>query len=145
MMGDLETLKRYVKDYIFREGIRTMKLVDPNMDLRGIKEEDIWGEDPIYPCPIAYEKMAEGIVRMGVELSNKRRRTNSLKASNVSSRGRGEDGTRVPPSRGGANGGWRGGYRGLPYRGGQEQRGSSRGGHWMPRGQPFNKRGCGNY
>jgi hypothetical protein len=41
-MGDLESLTSNFKEFIFREGIRTLKLVDPNVDLRGMeKEEDV--------------------------------------------------------------------------------------------------------
>jgi hypothetical protein len=54
--------------------------------------KDIWGEDPIHPLTAAYQKIAEGIVRMGGEFNNNRRRTHSLEFSTTSARGRGEKG-----------------------------------------------------
>jgi hypothetical protein len=41
MMADLDLMKRNLKDFIFKEGNRNMKLFDPNVDLRGLEEDDI--------------------------------------------------------------------------------------------------------
>jgi hypothetical protein len=43
MMGDLDALKKNYKDYIFREENCSLKLLDSNVDLRGLEEDDIWG------------------------------------------------------------------------------------------------------
>jgi hypothetical protein len=37
-MADLDLMKRNLKDFIFKEGNRSMKLFDPNVDLRGLEE-----------------------------------------------------------------------------------------------------------
>jgi hypothetical protein len=49
MLADLETMNRNLKDFVFCEGNRNMRLFDPNIDLRGLEEADIWSEDPVHP------------------------------------------------------------------------------------------------
>jgi hypothetical protein len=51
MMADLDLMRRNLKDFIFKEGNRNMKLFDPNVNLRGLEEDDIWGSDPVHLRP----------------------------------------------------------------------------------------------
>jgi hypothetical protein len=146
MMKDLDTLKRNYKDFIFRDGRRSMKILDPNVDLRGMEDDDIWGPDPVHPKNNVYQKIAEGIVKMAGELSGKRRRTDSLEGQQPGpSRGRGRG--HNPGVRGAARQqpSWThidGGDRGGPMR--DAARGYG-GGPRRPRGGHSNKRGRGYY
>jgi hypothetical protein len=85
MLSDLKAMKRNLKDFIFREGNRNMRLFDPNIDLRGLEEDDIWGTDPVHPRSEMYGKIAEGIVIQSGALENKqnatRKRADSLENS----------------------------------------------------------------
>jgi hypothetical protein len=67
MQNDLGTMKRNLKDFIFREGNRGMRLFDPNMDLRGMEEDNIWGDDPVHPRSETYMKIAKGIVSIDMD------------------------------------------------------------------------------
>jgi hypothetical protein len=127
MQNDLGTMKRNLKDFIFREGNRGMRLFDPNMDLRGMEEDNIWGDDPVHPRSETYMKIAKGIVRQAGALEDKqpakRKRADSLEASQQpvtsrTGRGRGGGGQSSTP--------FQGSTRGL--------RGSRGGGNWAPRG-----------
>jgi hypothetical protein len=145
MMKDLDTLKRNYKDFIFRDGRRSMKILDPNVDLRGLEDDDIWGTDPVHPKNNVYKKIAEGIVKMTGELPGKRRRSDSQDDQQPGpSRGRGAG--HNPGARGAArqqaswnliNGDGRGGPRDTArgYGGGMRR----------PRGGHSNRRGRGDY
>jgi hypothetical protein len=145
IMQDLDAMKRNLKDFMFRDGRRSMKLFNPNVDLRGLVEDDIWGDDPVHPHSSVYAKVAAGIVKMAGELPGKRRRTNSLEA-NVqpgSSRGRGS-GQQAVSSRGTMRSrGWTSsGGRGDHPRGFLRGQSSD---YWRPRGGSSHKRGRGYY
>jgi hypothetical protein len=129
MLEDLDNLKRTVKDCIFRQGNRSIKLLDPNVDMRGLEVADIWGADPVHPRAEIYTRIAEGVVRMSTALeekdSVKRKRSNSLEEQSEHHQGphRGRGGERPGASRGASGRG-----RGLiPHYGQQE-------GPWRPRG-----------
>jgi hypothetical protein len=136
MLANLETMKRNLKDFIFHEGNRSMRLFDPNIDLRGLEEADIWEDDPVHLRRETYLKIAEGIVKQSVALEDKqtakRKRTDSLEDAQQpgpsnTGRGRGD-------SRGGRGGGVQ---QPAPFRGGargQRGGGSGGGGYWMTRG-----------
>jgi hypothetical protein len=120
MMADLDLLKRNLKDFIFKEGKRSMKLFDPNVDLRGLEEAVIWGSNPVHLRPEIYGRIAEGVVKMTGMLddktSSKRKRTNSLEDDQQQRppRGGGRGGNSVTRGRLTDRGGSRRGYRGQP-------------------------------
>jgi hypothetical protein len=130
MAEDLDNMKRTLKDFVFKEGNRSVRIIDPNVDLRGLEEGDIWGPDPVHPKTEVYAKIAEGVVRMNAALEHKetakRKRSDSFEGqarqqmNHGGSRGREAPG----PSRGGAARG-RAGLNNL--RGHQD-------GQWRPRG-----------
>jgi hypothetical protein len=129
-------MKRNLKDFIFREGNRSMRLFDPNIDLRGLEEADIWEVDPVHPRGETYLKIAEGVVKQSGVLEDKqamkRKRADSLEDAQQpgpsnTGRGRGD-------SRGGREGG---AYQPTLPRGrarGQRGGGSGGGGYWATRG-----------
>jgi hypothetical protein len=89
MMADLEELCGNFKKFLFHDGYRNIKLMDPNVDLRGLAEDEVWGEDPVHPMTAAFKKIAAGVIKItttkGKEASTgqseaKRRREDNTKA-----------------------------------------------------------------
>jgi hypothetical protein len=82
MLEDLYEAKRNFKDFLFHDGKRHFKVVDPSVDLKNMAEAEIWGSDPVHPLPGVYDKLAEAVVKIagGMEekADHKRRRTDSL-------------------------------------------------------------------
>jgi hypothetical protein len=127
MLQGLEDIRYNLKEYLFHKGKRQVRVLDPNIDIRGMTDSEVWDTDPIHPRPEVYKKIAEAVLKMGdlVE-DNKRRRSDSgASDSEQASRGRGGQAPsfnrgqtmwqpRPPRSRGGQYGGGRGhsGYRG---------------------------------
>jgi hypothetical protein len=110
MAEDLDHMKRTLKDFVFREGNRSIKLIDPNVDLRGLEENDIWGADPVHPRTEIYRRIAEGVVKLNAALetkeSAKRKRNDSNEGQDRQQqppvRGRGREPPGPGPSRGSA-------------------------------------------
>jgi hypothetical protein len=110
MSENLDNMKRTLKDFVFREGNRSIKLLDPNVDLRGLEESDIWGVDPVHPLAEVYDKIAEGVVKLNAVLetkeSAKRKRSDSIEGQArpqlPPARGRGREPPGPGPSRGSA-------------------------------------------
>jgi hypothetical protein len=48
MSAQLESFKRNIKDHIYNLNKKNIKVVDPNLDIRGMDPVDIWGSDPIH-------------------------------------------------------------------------------------------------
>jgi hypothetical protein len=123
LVDDLEQVSTNFKAFLFTNGLKNGKVVNPLISLRGLQRNEAWGEDPVHPLECAYDKIAEGIVKVAANLEEagkKRRRTDSLDGSRTS----GTSG-RVPPSYqpqyhqrssgGGGRGGGGGGAKGwLP-------------------------------
>jgi hypothetical protein len=141
MMQGLDALKRNLKDFKFRDGKRSMKLLDPNVDLRGLEEDDIWGVSSVYA------KVAAGIVKMAGDLSGKRRRTDSMEAAPQAGLSRGRGTGQNTGSKGAVRqpSGWThggGGGRGVPMRGAMRGANSD---YRRPRGVPSYRLGRGYY
>jgi hypothetical protein len=141
MAEDLDHMKRTLKDFVFREGNRSIKLLDPNVDLRGLEETDIWGADPVHPRTEVYNKIAEGVVKLNAALetkeSAKRKRNDSSEGQDRPQqppvRGRG----REPPGPGPSRGSAIRGRGGPPHHFGQQET------HWRARGHGRYQRGRG--
>jgi hypothetical protein len=54
----LDIVKKNLKDYLFYDGYRNIRVLDPCMDLRSLGQEDAWDTDPVHPSPLAYSKIA---------------------------------------------------------------------------------------
>jgi hypothetical protein len=44
------------------------RVLDPAMNLKGMAEEDTWGEDPVHPMPTVYSKIAEAVVKISATM-----------------------------------------------------------------------------
>jgi hypothetical protein len=87
MLNTLEMFRKNFKDFLYYEGMKSIKVMDPCMDIRGLEDSDVWDLDPVHPLPLVYAKMAGGVIKMTnnrAENEHKRRRTDSLEGSSMS-------------------------------------------------------------
>jgi hypothetical protein len=88
MLSSLEIMRKNFKDFLYYDDLRSIKVLDPCIDIRSMEDDEIWeGSKPVHPKPLVYAKIATGIVKMLnkiAENENKRRRTNSLEEQGVS-------------------------------------------------------------
>jgi hypothetical protein len=96
MLDSLELMRKTCKDFLFYEGKKSIKVLDPCVDIRGMEDSEMWGEDPVHPQQLVYEKIATGVIRIqdnqrtsgpGPGPDHKRRRTDSMDESASSSGG----------------------------------------------------------
>jgi hypothetical protein len=83
MLEALQEVKRNLKDFLWHDGKRNIKVVDPAYDLKGMPDDEMWGEDPVHPKPTVYARLAEAVVKISLTMETsegKRRRTASLEA-----------------------------------------------------------------
>jgi hypothetical protein len=71
MAAQLETFKRSIKDHIHSLQHRNIKVVDPNLDIRGMDPVNIWGDDPIKPQEEAAKKIVNGILLMAAKFNDR--------------------------------------------------------------------------
>jgi hypothetical protein len=145
ILASLEDLRKNLKDFLYLNGKRYVKIVDPTYDMRSMADSEIWGvEDPIHPKPEVYNKLVEWVIKLrqmvldkkeAASSAHKRRRADTAKRDLDGHRDawrpralahyeyqkyenkRGGAGSASVP--GGDQGGYRGGYRGRSsYRGG---------------------------
>jgi hypothetical protein len=123
----LDILKRSIKDFLFCNGLRFIRVLDLLVDIRGMEAAEVWGSDPIHPQPAIYNKIAAATAKLGdkiktAEAEAKRRRDSmgDQGQSGPNAR-RGHGGPPADDSRGQS---WRGGGRG-----GRGSPGENWGGH----------------
>jgi hypothetical protein len=80
--GDIREAGGWLKKYLNGTGRSQCQVMDPNVDLAQVESRILWGEDPIYPNAIGYDKMASGVKmiegKIGTRLGgNKRPRLES--------------------------------------------------------------------
>jgi hypothetical protein len=83
MLDALQEVKRNLKGFLWHDGKRNIKVVDPAYDLKGMADDEMWGEDPVHPKPAVYAKLAAAVVKISLTMETsegKRRRTGSLEA-----------------------------------------------------------------
>jgi hypothetical protein len=139
MRDALELLRKHFKDFLYYRSMRLIKILDPGMDIRGLSLEEIWDEEAIHPTALVYCRVAASVIKiaegMKAEVSNKRRRTDSIDeqgrgGNNEQCGRRGTDPRPDGPypynNRG--RGGWRGGRGGSGGTGMETSRGRRGGG-----------------
>jgi hypothetical protein len=57
-----QSIRKYLKDFLFLNGMHNMKVDNPKIDIRGLSEAETWDTDPIHPRPEVYRKIAEGVI-----------------------------------------------------------------------------------
>jgi hypothetical protein len=58
----LDSLRRNLKDHVFGINKKNVKILDPNMDLRGLQPVEIWGSEPISITDLAANKIVDGMI-----------------------------------------------------------------------------------
>jgi hypothetical protein len=58
---DLREVVGGLKKYFSTTGRSRCQVLDPNVDLSQVEARLVWAEDPIYPLPIGYDKVATGV------------------------------------------------------------------------------------
>jgi hypothetical protein len=75
-------MKRQVKYFLFYDGYRDVRVLDPRLDLRSVDPLEAWEDDPIHPAPVVYSKIAAGAAkindRMRASEADMKRRCDSL-------------------------------------------------------------------
>jgi uncharacterized membrane protein YgcG len=123
VLESLEEVHRCTRDYLFTEGMRHARVMNPWVGLRSTSPSNIWGEDPVYIKKELMPRLAEGVKITLNKISLKRRGEGEEPETK---RGRrqpggnsGGEGRRDSYSRGGSSrgsGGGSGGGRGGRYR-----------------------------
>jgi hypothetical protein len=72
LRSDLEALKIYLKMYLHTGGHHFCRVMDPLVNLKEMKTEEIWEKDPTMPTEAALGRMAGGIHAVEVRLKHKR-------------------------------------------------------------------------
>jgi hypothetical protein len=54
----LELLKKQVKDFLFYDSYRNIRVLDPCFNLRTLDLAEAWENDPIHPISLVYSKIA---------------------------------------------------------------------------------------
>jgi hypothetical protein len=78
----LDILKRSIKDFLFCQGLRFIRVLDPLVDIRGMEAEAIWGMDPVHPSPRVYGKIAAAVARLGdkIKVAEEERQYGGIRA-----------------------------------------------------------------
>jgi hypothetical protein len=63
LSASLKEAKQNLKDFLFTDGRRNFRVPDPNIDIQSLKEEDVWGADPVHPLPAVFSKLAEAVAK----------------------------------------------------------------------------------
>jgi hypothetical protein len=77
---DLTEVSMGLKQYLHNTGRSQCQVMDPNVDLCQVETRLVWGEDPIFPLPIGYDKIAFGVKQVE-ERSSQRRLNEAAKAA----------------------------------------------------------------
>jgi hypothetical protein len=58
---DIRDVVGGLKKYFSTSGWSRCQVLDPNVDLVQVEARLLWGEDPLHPLPIGYDKVATGV------------------------------------------------------------------------------------
>jgi hypothetical protein len=127
----LDLVKKYMKDYLFYDGYRSIRVLDPCLDLRAIGPDEAWDTDPVHPTLAAYNRIAAATAKINdrmreQEVESKRRRESVGEAS------------QLPDARRGRLDGSRGASPSLRGRDWTNRRPRGRGGRWPSGGNNHN-------
>jgi hypothetical protein len=61
LVADLEDVHKCARDFLFVEGLRHVRVMNPWVGLRGSSPSNIWGEDPVHIKPEMLPRLVEGV------------------------------------------------------------------------------------
>jgi hypothetical protein len=71
----LEEVKNSMKVYLKSGGYHHCRVMDPGMDMAGLRTEDIWGEeDPVVPKAVIFDRMAAAMEGIEVRINSPQRK-----------------------------------------------------------------------
>jgi hypothetical protein len=155
LLASLKEAKQNLKDFLFTEGRRNFRVLDPNVDIQSLKVEDVWVADPIHPLPAVFTKIAEAVAKIVAAMRENvdRKRSNNNRGDNAATTSEerrfrtGSTGTSTSMDRtAGVRG--RSHERGHFYRGPRRGAGGPRGGHARDSGAGYGygfRSRCGRY
>jgi hypothetical protein len=73
LTAKLADLKGNLKSFLFMNGYKNTVVLDPAVDLRDKRDEDIWGDDPVHPREEFYLVLARSVTILEAGGKNKRR------------------------------------------------------------------------
>jgi hypothetical protein len=68
----LADLTKNIKNFMFMNNLRHVKVIDPAVDMRGLSDDEIWEDDPIHPRENFYDILARSVVVVGGHSTKKR-------------------------------------------------------------------------
>jgi hypothetical protein len=140
MVADLEDVHKCARDFLFVEGLRHVRVMNPWVGLRGSSPSNIWGEDPVHIKPEMMPRLVEGVRVTANKITLKRgsdSREPEPKRSRHSGGGSGGGGS------GGGGTGRGGGSAGNSSGAGPSYGGGGSGGQYGPRAPGGQNRGGG--
>jgi hypothetical protein len=81
MVKELEEVHKHIRDFLFVEGLRHVRVMNPWVGLRGSSPANIWGEDPVLIKTAMLPKLVEGVKLTLSKITLKRRSDNSIQRS----------------------------------------------------------------
>jgi hypothetical protein len=73
MVKELEEVHKQVRDFLFVEGLRHVRVMNPWIGMRGSSPSNIWGEDPVLIKTELMPKLVEGVKITLTKITIKRR------------------------------------------------------------------------
>jgi hypothetical protein len=80
MIKELKETSEHLRDFLFTSGYRQVKVLELAVSWRGKETNQLWGDDPVHPNEEAYGLLAEGVLKMIMNMESgakKRARANS--------------------------------------------------------------------
>jgi hypothetical protein len=116
LLAELAAINKGIKDFLFLEGYRNMRAMDPWVGLRKMDVKDVWGDDPVHIRHCHYKHLADGIKLTVEKIKGKKRMASQPESATkrgrtVSSGSSGGTGTGGGQRRTGREGGQRGDQR----------------------------------
>jgi hypothetical protein len=71
----LDEARLLFKCYMSSPGRSTVQILDPNVDIQLLDKRHSWGSNPVYPLPLAYDKMAGGVKVVEAKIGKRRQST----------------------------------------------------------------------
>jgi hypothetical protein len=91
ILEDLEGIHKTMRDYLFKESLRHIRVMNPRVGLRGLSPSNIWGDNPVQIRKEVMVHLAEGVKITLNKITIKRRR-DSVEPAEQKKSGRGGGG-----------------------------------------------------
>jgi hypothetical protein len=90
MRKDLEEFRISLKRHLHGSGQSHCQVMDPSVDLMQLEARHAWGEDPVHPTALAFDKMVTGIKAIEVRIKEEDQSRGDERSKQVTAAGRGQ-------------------------------------------------------